>query len=98
MHLVKVISLSWFHVKSLIKSLIFKIFFSAWSGRLAQKQAQSMPVRHSIRATDWDCDKPNLAQLNLTVFYPLSPKEKSRNTMPERCSSMAGSVLAATDP
>ena len=52
MYLVKVISLSWFHVKSLIKSLIFKIFFSAWSGRLAQKQAQSVPVRHSIRETD----------------------------------------------
>ena len=55
MYLVKVISLSGFHVKSLIKSLIFKIFFSAWSGRLAQKQAQSMPVRHSIRGTEWDC-------------------------------------------
>ena len=52
MYLVKVISLSGFHVKSLIKSLIFKIFFSAWSGRLAQKQAQSVPVRHSIRETD----------------------------------------------
>ena len=35
-----------FHVKTFIKSLIFKIFFSAWSGRLAQKQAQSVPVRH----------------------------------------------------
>ena len=45
MYLVKVISLSGFHEKSLIKSLIFKIFFSAWSGSLAQKQARSEPVR-----------------------------------------------------
>ena len=32
MYLVKVVSLSGFHLKYLIKSLIFKIFFSAWFG------------------------------------------------------------------
>ena len=55
MYLARSYFLIGFHLKSFIKSLIFKIFFSAWCGRLAQKQAQSMPVRHSIRATDWDC-------------------------------------------
>ena len=40
---------SGFHLKSFIKSLIFKIFFSAWFGRLAQKQAQLMPVWHGIQ-------------------------------------------------
>ena len=52
MYLVKVISLSEFHEKSLIKSLISEIFFSAWSGRLAQKPALSEPVRDSLRETD----------------------------------------------
>ena len=37
----KVVSLSRFHYKSFIKSLISKIFFSAWSGRLAHKPAQT---------------------------------------------------------
>ena len=32
------------------------IFFSAWSGKLAQKQVRPMPVQHSIRDTEWDCD------------------------------------------
>ena len=62
MYLVKRYFLIGFHLKSFIKSLIFKISFSAWSGRLAQKQAQSMPVRHSIRATDWDCAQNYLAR------------------------------------
>ena len=53
MYLVKNYFLIGFHLKSFIKSLIFKLFFSAWSGRLAQKQAQSVPVRHSIWETDW---------------------------------------------
>ena len=38
---IKVVSISRFHYKSFIKSLIFKIFLSAWSGRLAHKPAQT---------------------------------------------------------
>ena len=53
MYLVKAIFLSAFRLKSFIKSLIFEIFFSAWPGKLAQKQAWSVPVQHSIRETDW---------------------------------------------
>ena len=72
MYLVKVISLSGFHVKSLIKSLISKIFFSAWSGRLAQKQAQSVPVRHSIRVTEWDCGSCDVTAGTLNYHNILS--------------------------
>ena len=44
---------------------------SAWSGRLAQKQAQSVPVRHSIRETDMGlCVGAQWQKSTFIEFFP----------------------------
>ena len=62
MYLVKVVSLSGFHLKYLIKSLIFKIFFLLGLVKARPKQAQSMPVRFDYKRLNRLCVYSALAE------------------------------------
>ena len=89
-----------FHEKTFIKTLIFKIFFSAWSGRLAQKQARSVPVRHSVQETDGTVESTtfflqNKSHPNVQSLKGIFQRSKRKKVGWSNCECKSGTLFGA---